>query len=229
MASEFQRRKVMGVFRAMDVDGDGLLTEADFQALARRWTAIAGSADQERLASIMTGWWPVLLAASCQGDDAAAGHDGHDGHDGHGGHDGHYVASGQDGDGGVTLDEVLRVVERLGDQADAVSATADAMFDAIDLDGDGLISRSEYAVLVETWSGTPAATDHVFPRLDLDGDGHLARDEFRTHWTDFWAGDDPYAPGTFVFGELLEWPGFTDPASDPRITSAWSQHDLLGR
>nr|WP_236715140.1 EF-hand domain-containing protein [Nonomuraea pusilla] len=196
----------MGVFRAMDVDGDGLLTEADFQALARRWTAVAGSADPERLASIMSGWWPVLRAASSQEGQ-----------------------EGQDDDGGVTIDEVLRVVEQLGDRADAVSATADAMFDAVDLDGDGLISRSEYAVLVETWSGTPAATDQVFPRLDLDGDGHLAREEFRTHWTDFWAGDDPYAPGTFVFGELLEWPGFTDPASDPRITSALSQHSRLGR
>ncbi|WP_285704539.1 EF-hand domain-containing protein [Microtetraspora sp. NBRC 16547] len=39
------------------------------------------------------------------------------------------------------------------------------------------------------------ATDEIFSRLDLDGDGHLARDEFRTHWTEFWAGDDPNAPG----------------------------------
>ncbi|GAA1724789.1 EF-hand domain-containing protein [Nonomuraea bangladeshensis] len=175
MASEFQRRKVGGVFRAMDVDGDGRLTQADFQALARRWTAVAGSADPERLASVMTGWWPVLKAAST-------------------------------GDDGVSLDEVLRVVDGLGDLTDAVSGTADAMFEAIDLDGDGLISRSEYGALIATWSGTPSATDEIFPRLDLDGDGHLTRDEFRVHWTEFWAGDDPDAPGTYVFGALTEQP-----------------------
>ncbi|MEW9528530.1 EF-hand domain-containing protein [Microbispora sp. NPDC049125] len=175
MASEFQRRKVIGVFRAMDVDGDGRLTEADFQALAHRWTAVAGSVDPERLTSIMTGWWPVLRAVS-----------------------------GPDGDNAVTLDEVLLVVEGLGEAVDAVSGTADAMFEAIDLNGDGLISRSEYGALIETWNGTPAAIDEVFPRLDLDGDGHLTRDEFRTHWTEFWAGDDPDAPGTYVFGALAE-------------------------
>ncbi|MFB9209456.1 EF-hand domain-containing protein [Nonomuraea spiralis] len=175
MASEFQRRKVGGVFRAMDADGDGLLTQADFQALAQRWTAVAGAVDPERLASVMTGWWPVLRAASVPG-----------------------------GDEGVSLDEVLRVVEGLGDMADAVSGTADAMFEAIDLNGDGRISRSEYGALIETWNGTPSATDEIFPRLDLDGDGHLTRDEFRTHWTEFWSGDDPNAPGSYVFGALTE-------------------------
>ncbi|WP_155350752.1 EF-hand domain-containing protein [Acrocarpospora pleiomorpha] len=175
MASEFQRRKIIGVFRTMDVDGDGQLTEGDFQALAQRWMAVAGSVDPERLASVMTGWWPVLQAASDH-----------------------------DGGNAVTLDEVLHVVEGLGDMADAVSGTADAMFEAIDLNGDGLISRSEYGALIETWNGAPAATDEIFPRLDLDGDGHLTRDEFRIHWTEFWAGDNPNAPGTYVFGVLTE-------------------------
>ena len=81
----------------------------------------------------MTGWWPVLQATS-----------------------------GPDGDKAVTLDEVLLAVEGLGDMADAVSGTADAMFEAIDLNGDGLISRSEYGALIETWNGTPTATDEIF-------------------------------------------------------------------
>ncbi|MEV4395875.1 EF-hand domain-containing protein [Nonomuraea sp. NPDC049607] len=175
MASEFQRKKVGGVFRAMDLDGDGRLTQADFQALAHRWTAVAGSVPPERLVSVMTGWWPVLRAAS-----------------------------GPDGDEAVSLDQVLHVVDGLGDLADAVTGTADAMFEAIDLNGDGLISRSEYGALIETWNGAPSATDEIFPRLDLDGDGHLTRDEFRVHWTEFWAGDDPDAPGSYVFGALAE-------------------------
>jgi hypothetical protein len=43
MASEFQRRKVAGVFHAMDKDHRGHLVEADFEALAARWTTLRGA------------------------------------------------------------------------------------------------------------------------------------------------------------------------------------------
>ena len=39
MASDFQRRKVAGVFHAMDADGNGYLEEADFRALIPRIVA----------------------------------------------------------------------------------------------------------------------------------------------------------------------------------------------
>ncbi|MDQ3786162.1 MAG: calcium sensor EFh, partial [Actinomycetota bacterium] len=68
MASELQRRKTAVVFRAMDVDSDGFLTESDFAALATRWTANRGlapdAASARRLSAIMMGWWETLLAAS---------------------------------------------------------------------------------------------------------------------------------------------------------------------
>ena len=37
---------------------------------------------------------------------------------------------------------------------------------------------------------------------DLDGDGYLSREEFTELWTEFWAGDDADAPGTWVFGRF---------------------------
>lgn len=42
----------------------------------------------------------------------------------------------------------------------------------------------------------------VFRAMDGNGDGHLSRDEFTALWTEFWAGDDPAAPGTWVFGRF---------------------------
>ena len=42
MASEFQRRKLAGVFYAMDADGNGLLEEQDFETLTERWMGIRG-------------------------------------------------------------------------------------------------------------------------------------------------------------------------------------------
>jgi Ca2+-binding EF-hand superfamily protein len=161
----------------MDADADGFLTESDFSALAARWTANRGQAPGEvsarRLTEIMMSWWETLLAAS----DA-------------------------DGDEVVSLDEVLRVVDDLVADTTPVAATAVAMFEAIDRNGDGRISGAEYRELIETWTGQPTDTGEVFGLLDGDGDGHLSRDEFVALWTEFWAGDNPNAAGTWVFGRF---------------------------
>ena len=107
MASDFQRRKVAGVFNAMDADQDGFLDEADFEALTARWIGIRtwapGSERPAQLTAIMMGWWAALLAASDL-----------------------------DRDNKVTLDEVLLVMDQLGTMSDAVAGTASAMFEAID-------------------------------------------------------------------------------------------------
>ncbi|MFD0634190.1 EF-hand domain-containing protein [Catenulispora yoronensis] len=102
----------------------------------------------------------------------------------------------------VTIDDVLTVVDLLPTMSEAVTATADAMFDAIDENADDRLSQPEYRQLIETWNGRPTDTDEVFARLDLDADGHISREEFRRLWTQFWAGDDPEEPGTWVFGRV---------------------------
>lgn len=177
MVSRLQRGKVTAVFRAMDADGDGLLDEPDFRAVTERWArlrgAAPGSADHERVSAIMLGWWAALST------DADA-----------------------DGDGKVTVDEVLAVVADLPGMLDAVVATASAMFDAADADGDDLISAAEYRSLIEAWNGCGTDTDAVFGILDEDGDGMLTRAQFTALWTQFWVGDDPIAPGNWVFGNF---------------------------
>jgi hypothetical protein len=42
----------------------------------------------------------------------------------------------------------------------------------------------------------PADRDHD----GLVGHGYLSRSEFAEHWTEFWAGDNPDASGSWVFG-----------------------------
>jgi Ca2+-binding EF-hand superfamily protein len=178
VASEFQRRKVAAVFDAMDVDSDGFLDESDFLALTDRWTETRdwppGSPGHTRLTEIMMGWWAALVAVADANNDNKA-----------------------------SLDEVMSVVDRLpGELHDAVVATANAMFDAIDENGDDRISADEYRQLIGTWTGLDTDTDYIFALMDTNGDGHLDRDEFIEHWTEFWAGDDPEAPGTWVFGRF---------------------------
>ncbi|HEX6345845.1 EF-hand domain-containing protein [Umezawaea sp.] len=183
MASEFQRRKVAVVFEAMDTDGDGFLTESDFTELTMRWTelrrAAPGTRDHQRLSSIMMGWWETLLAASDT-----------------------------DRDEKVTPDEVLLVVDRLPSMLDVVTTTARVMFEAIDENADNEITAGEYRQLIEAWTGRRTDTDAVFARLDLDGDGRITQEEFALLWAEFWAGDDPDAPGTWVFGDV-DLPGLS--------------------
>lgn len=100
----------------------------------------------------------------------------------------------------VTVDDVLAVVDLLGTMPEAVTGTAEAMFRAIDRDGDGRVSGEEYNELIEAWNGHPTETGAVFALLDLNGDGHLSAAEFTALWTEFWAGDDPGSPGSWVFG-----------------------------
>jgi Ca2+-binding EF-hand superfamily protein len=100
----------------------------------------------------------------------------------------------------VAIEDVLAVVDRLGEMPEAVTATAETMFEAVDQNGDGHITKGEYRQLVEAWSGRVTDTDEVFALLDLNHDGHLSRAEFARHWSEFWAGDDPAAPGSWVFG-----------------------------
>lgn len=176
MASELQRRKVAVVFDAMDVDRDGFLTEADFQSLAARWTAARdwepGSEHHTRLVGLMTGWWDVLAASDLDRDDR------------------------------VTLAEVLAVNDGWQALSEANRDTANTMFDAIDENADGRISAQEYRRLIEVWTGRDTDTDEIFPRLDRDGDGYISRDEFAELWSQFWFGDDPNSPGTWVFGRF---------------------------
>ncbi|MEV0650804.1 EF-hand domain-containing protein [Phytomonospora sp. NPDC050363] len=173
MASDLQRRKIIGVFNSMDANGDGFLEEGDFAALAARWSRIRGPGDSERLTEIMLGWWTTLL-----------------------------TTSDRDRDNKVTVDEVLMVVDELPAMPQAVTATADAMFEAIDENRDGLISAEEYRQMIEAWNGVSTDTDTIFPMLDGDGDGRLSRSEFAVLWFEFWAGDNADSPGTLVFGPL---------------------------
>ncbi|HEV2639560.1 MAG TPA: EF-hand domain-containing protein [Actinocrinis sp.] len=175
MASEFQRCKVASVFDAMDGDARGFLIEGDFEALAERWTTLRGlAAGTERYERLRA----VMLGWWASLSSAAR--------------DGERVA----------LDDVLTVVDLLPGMAEAVTATADAMFEAVDENADGRISRTEYRQLIEAWNGRVTDTDEIFGLLDLDGDGHVSRAEFRQLWTQFWAGDDPRSPGTWVFGRF---------------------------
>lgn len=177
MASVFQQRKFEGMFAAFDADGDGRLREEDFHALVARWNRMPavgpGTELRARVESLLMGWWTVLRdSADADGDDA------------------------------VDMDELLAVVDRLPTMLADVTATADTVFDAVDANGDGVISPEEHRTLVETWNGRAVDITGVFELLDLNGDGHLSREEFALLWRQFWTSDDPAEPGNWLCGRF---------------------------
>ena len=64
------------------------------------------------------------------------------------------------------------------------------VFEAMDADGDGFLRESDFAALTARWTAIRG------------GDGHLSQEEFVRLWTEFWSGDDPDAPDSWVFGRF---------------------------
>ncbi|MFE7510003.1 EF-hand domain-containing protein [Streptomyces sp. NPDC057540] len=181
MASEFQRAKVQAMFEAFDADGNGYLEAGDFEALAARWELLPRVASGPELAArvrtVIMGWWQHLSAVNDTGLIDRIG-----------------------------MDELMTMVDRLPTMRQAVTATADVIFDAVDENADGSISRSEHRRLIDTWHGRSIPTGDVFERLDQDGDGLLSRPEFALLWTQFWISDDPAEPGNLMCGPVTGVP-----------------------
>lgn len=177
MTSVFQERKLRGMFDALDTDGDGYLREDDFRALVGRWSRLPGVGPgtelRSRMEALLMGWWAALLeAGDASGDDV------------------------------VDMDELFVLVDRLPSMLADVTATAEAVFDAVDTNGDGRISPEEHRRLVETWNGGSVDMTGVFELLDRNGDGHLGREEFAVLWRQFWTSDDPVEPGNWLCGRF---------------------------
>ncbi|MET9825868.1 EF-hand domain-containing protein [Streptomyces sp. NPDC006349] len=181
MASEFQHTKLRAMFDAFDVDGDGYLEEADFTALAARWGGLARVRTEADLAArvrdVMLGWWQHLS-----------------------------TTVDTDGAGRISMAGILAMVDRLPSMHETVTATADTVFDAVDENGDGRISRGEHQRLIDVWHGRGIETGSTFDLLDQDGDGYLSRPEFAELWSQFWISDDPTDPGNYLCGPFTGAP-----------------------
>ena len=182
MLSDLQTRKLTRYFNAFDSDRNGVLEQSDFERNVRRVVA-ARDADvgSPEYQWIHTKWMKVWSGL-------AAGADAND-------------------DGRVDLaewlayhDAQLRSDMPYWREIEAGGVTfAGYMFDVIDMDADGQISWREYSLFLRAYDVPSDLHERIFAQLDLNGDGKLTRDEWIV-LTDEFFGDDPFAPGNWMFG-----------------------------
>jgi Ca2+-binding EF-hand superfamily protein len=179
MLTQLQKQKLPALFALRDVDRDGFLTRADYEAHTRRVAEFKGIApDSEQAGQFREQslrFWERLVQSADLDDDARVSKDEWLG----------YWA------------KILSSPELYDQVVKPIAYSALGMFDRND---DGRVEPDDYAS-INMWRGLdPAAAKETFQRLDLNGDGYLTVDEAVTLVEEYFRSDDPNAPGNWFFG-----------------------------
>ncbi|MFF8567467.1 EF-hand domain-containing protein [Streptomyces albidoflavus] len=172
--------KLTRQFDALDADMDGLLTWSDFEKYGRRYLDAYQIAKEDRRARAVVAvcqmqWVELLRHAGVE-------------------------------TGELTKDQYVNATRLLAadpSRINLVDSTGHVIFDLIDMDGDGEISKSEFDRLFrEVWKSESPEVMEVFQQVDTDGDGSISRQEFIRTIREHYLSDDPDAPGSFLYGKV---------------------------
>ena len=83
-----------------------------------------------------------------------------------------------------------------------VRGVSELLWDAMDQDGNGRITRDESRLWFDGYGISRAAADGAFAACDLNGDGYVSRDEWLILVDQFFFAMDAADPGTLLFGPL---------------------------
>lgn len=177
-----QEKKAAHYFDLIDEDGNGLIEVSDFALRAQRLaTARNLTSEEERtvLRDQVVAWWKHL----CQIADF-------------------------DGDDRVTLAEWKAYWESIqrgaaeGERETlrTLEKAARGTLQAIDREGEGKITESEYADWLEAWGAE--GSEKAFRQLDRSGKGYLTEEDFVDAVREFYLSNDPKAPGNALYGPL---------------------------
>ncbi|MFJ8208972.1 EF-hand domain-containing protein [Streptomyces sp. NPDC096033] len=181
MTHEVISRKYDRTFDMLDADGDQVLQEKDFIALAESIARTAGlEPGSAKARTLLAEWrrcWTVLLEhADADGDGQISRTEFHQ------------AMAGAYGDT-TLLERNLR-------------AGFEAEFAAIDSDDDGVATLQELEAFLRAWGMDADQAHAAVTRLDLDGNGRITRDEYLSAWTSFLLSEDSQDAGSTLFGPL---------------------------
>lgn len=201
MLTELQKRKLKRLFDLYDVDGSGVITAADFETMAESQAKVQGYQRGSFEYNIIFSQFKTLWNNFQKDVDI-------------------------DGDGQVTLEEFLeRKAKQLSFkesyrplwlerqsgnptsqsyersyEEDVIAKLTNLIFERLDVDGNGEISRQEYEQGFLAGLSDSNLSEDIFSKLDTNGDGHLSKEEILQHVHDFFYSDDPEAPGNWILG-----------------------------
>ena len=178
MLTPLQQRKLRYLFSLDDADQDGAVERTDYERIADRLATSVGRAPgTPGYAQVHEGYLGVWATLDRLAD--------------------------TNRDGKVALDEYLAAyADILAELGASARSMGQVLFELADADGDGRIAEREHLALLGAYGVADAAARESFRRLDQDGDGFICKDEYMQAAEDFFASDDPAAPGTWLFGPL---------------------------
>ncbi|MEU8779644.1 EF-hand domain-containing protein [Streptomyces sp. NPDC048606] len=172
--------KLHNRFSLFDRDGDGRVTKADYDGLARRLAEAAGEdADS-----------PSARRLRARYDEAWARMSGH-------------LGRGLDAE--LDEEEFVTTWFALSREVgfdEAILPIVDEVMTAMDSDRDERLLPDEFTRWIGAYGVSREAAAAVFTRLDRDGDGMISRDELVRAFREYHTGTDPELPGNWLYGPL---------------------------
>ena len=189
MLTALQRRKLQLRFALLDTDGNGFLSQEDYDLVTLRLCAafghLPGTPEYERVHNAYLKLWEQLRSRMDL-----------------------------DGTGRITLEQFMTGCERLlqeqplpGPESSDESARpahdpVDLIFDMVDADQNGVIDLVEFTTWMHAYGVGAQDTVEAFDLLDSDDDGVLSRPEVAAAAQAFYASTDPADIGNWLFGPL---------------------------
>ena len=167
-------------FDRVDMNGDGVVTASDFEQMADRFIEAGGLDNQgaESLRGHLNTIW-----------------------------DEYWNAADADQDGQVTPDEFVAAMTHVvgtPELSAQVGGPLPYFFKAIDVNGNGQISATEYETFFRCMGIDSSLAADSFNAIDTDGDGLLSSEEFVAAGEQFFLSDDENAATQNYWGPLID-------------------------
>lgn len=184
MLGDIHQRKARYYFDLIDEDGNGLIEVNDFALRAQRLAEsqdLTGEEERDAIRKQVLAWWDHIC-----------------------------TVADFDGDTRISLPEweaywrsIQRGVERgETDTFRTLERAAKGTLRAIDRDGTGRVTPSEYADWLAAWGAS--GSDEAFQQLDRGEKGFLTEADLVVAVEEFYLSDDPAAPGNALYGVISD-------------------------
>jgi len=180
MLDDVRNQKLAKLFKILDIDGDGAVSVADYEALGARLATVSGQRDSGKVAEMQETLKQIWEEFQLN----VAGAEG----------------------GQVTESQFVHslVAPQASDPvrfSQFIGLTCNLLFGVADTDGDDRISRAEHMLLgKEAFGLSDMETAESFDKLDYWNRGYATMDQYVIAYTEFLTSTEPKANGNSLLG-----------------------------